>query len=267
MQELLPNHLAANMKNISDEIADLELTQEEKDLALHAAKEAKYYRIKNQEYAEQIRNGINWTIPNARELFENLRRTKSKSDKWYMITEHNKEVIYKLCLYFANDPKLEDRYPGMSLSKGICITGLPGRGKTHLMNFFARNPKASYLLSTCRDVAEKFRTNWDYEGITAIEYYSSTPFAAHPQPYNQQMMGFCFGDLGTEEDKNAYGNKMNVMDEIFFKRYESGLPRHMTHFTTNLTGEEIKERYGIRFYDRLKETCNWLVLGGESFRE
>lgn len=254
------------MKSISDEIAELELTPEEHDLAITAAKEAKYYRIKNEEYAAKLRRGSVQKEPNARELFEYLRATKSKTGKWYQITEDNKEVIFKLCLYFANDPKLEEKYPGMSLKKGICITGLPGVGKTHLMNFFAKNPKASYLLATCRDIAEKFRNNWEYEGITTLEYYSSTPFAAHPQPYNQTMMGFCFGDLGTEEDKNLYGNKMNVLDEIFFKRYESGVPMHMTHFTTNLTGEEIKERYGDRFHDRLKESCNWIVLEGKSFR-
>jgi DNA replication protein DnaC len=255
------------MKSISDEIAELQLTDEENELAILAAKEAKFYRIKNQEYAEKVRNNVDWSIPNARELFEGLRRTKSKSDKWFMITDWNKEVIYKLCGYFANNPKLEEQYPGMSLKKGICLTGPSGVGKTHLMNFFCKNPKASYLLATCRDVAEKFRNKWEYEGITTLEYYSSTPFAAHPQPYNQPMMGFCFGDLGTEEDKNDYGNKMNVIDEIFFKRYESGVPIHMTHFTTNLNAAEIKERYGVRFYDRLKETCNWIVLNGESFRE
>lgn len=53
----------------------------------------------------------------------------------------------------------------------------------------------------------------------------------------------------------------------YFKRYESGVARHMTHFTTNLNAAEIKERYGVRFYDRLKESCNWIVLEGESFRE
>lgn len=267
LQDLLPSHLAENMKSVSDEIAELELTQEENDLAILAAKEAKFYRLKNQEYAEKIRKGIDWSIPNARELYENLRRTKSKGNKWYKLTQENKPVIAKLCLYFANDPKLMELYPDMDLTKGICITGLPGVGKTHLMNFFARNPKASYTLVTCRDVAEKFRTNWEYEGITTIEYYSSTPFAPHPQPYNQQQLGICFGDLGTEDDKNNYGNKMNVIDEIFFKRYESGVPRHMTHFTTNLNVKEIKERYGVRFHDRLKESCNWIVLNGESFRE
>lgn len=268
LQELAPKHLAEITKSVSDEILAIELTEEEQAEAIVKAKTDKFYRIKNAEYWEKIRSGVNWQIPNARELYENLLRTKSRTGKWYKITDENKEVIWKLCLYFANDVKrLKELYPDLNPDKGICITGIQGVGKTHLMNFFAKNPKANYLLSTCRDIAEKFRTNWEYEGQNTLDYYSSTPAASQPQPFNHETMGFCFGDLGTERDKKNYGNEMNVLDEIFFKRYEKGLPLHLTHFTTNLTGEEIKERYGIRFYDRLKESCNWIVLKGESFRE
>lgn len=251
------------MKKSYDEI---ELTTDEQEEALRIARENKFYKIKNDEYSAKVKAGIEWIIPNARELYENLRRTKSRSGKPYKLTEQNRKVIAALCLYFANDSRLEELYPDYSLSKGICLTGLPGVGKTHLLNFFSKNPKQSYLLTTCGDVSEKFRTSWEYEGVSTIDYYSSTPKASQPQPFNHEILGFCFGDLGTEDDKNNYGNKMNVLNEIFFNRYEKSVPFHMTHFTTNLNGDEIKERYGARFYDRLKETCNWIVLNGESFR-
>lgn len=267
MQAIAESNSLEFTKNISEEIQEIELTPEEHELAILEAKEKKFYKIRNKEYAEKVRRGYEWKIPKARELYEELKKTKSKSGLCYKVNANNQKVIAILCLYFANDPKLETEFPGMKLSKGICLTGKQGTGKTHLMNFFAKNPKASYLITTCRDVAEKFRTNWEYEGINTLEYYSSQPKASQPQAYNHEVLGFCFGDLGTEEDKNNYGNKMNVLDEIFFKRYETGVPLHMTHFTTNLSGEEIKERYGVRFHDRLKETCNWIVLNGESFRE
>lgn len=260
--------LAESIQKRFDEVEGVDLTEEETNIALLIAKEQKLRTQINQEYAERIRNGVSWEIPTAREMFENLRRTKSRTGKWYKLTPENKLVIRALCLYFANDEeKLKAYNPEISLGKGICITGMQGVGKTHLMNFFSRNPKQSYLLTTCRDVAEKYRTDWEYEGVKTIDYYASQPNATHPQPYNQERLGICFGDLGTEDDKNNYGNKMNVIDEIFFKRYETGIPLHMTHFTTNLNGEEIKQRYGVRFYDRLKESCNWIVLEGESFRD
>lgn len=263
--------LAENMKRRFDEVAGIELTEEEMNMAVLVAKEKKLRDKINLEYAEKIRNGITWEIPNARELFENLRRTKSKTGAWYKVTEFNSDVIAILCMYFSGKEGdkniLAEKYPHIKLNKGICLTGPQGVGKTHLMNYFARNPYQSYLLTTCRDVAEKYRNDWEYEGVKTLEYYSSKPAATHPQPYKQEHLGICFGDLGTEEDKNNYGNKINVIDEIFFKRYESGIPLHMTHFTTNLSGEEIKKRYGIRFFDRLVESCNWIVLEGDSFRE
>jgi len=246
---------------------EIELTEEETIEALRLARENKFYKLRQQEYSKKVSAGIDWSIPNARELYERLRRTIGSNGKPYQVNDKNKKVIEILCLYFANDPRLLELHPTINPNKGICLTGNVGVGKTHLLNFFATNPKQSYKLVTCRDVAEKFRLGWEYEGINAIEYYSSMPAAKHPQPYNQELMGFCFGDLGYEDDKNNYGNKMNVMEEIIFRRYENKIPFNMTHFTTNLNGSEIKARYGDRIYDRLKETMNWIVLEGKSFRE
>lgn len=249
------------------EYDQVELTEEEIADALRQAREKKYYKIKEQEYKEKVYAQANWSVPNARTLLEGLKRTTSKSGKPYEVNDNNRDVISILCLYFSNNPKLTELYPHISPDKGICLAGPAGVGKTHLMNYFARNPKQSYKLATCKDIAEKFRTNWEYEGVGTIDYYASKHTSSHPQPFNQEFSGMCFGDLGYEDDKNNYGNKMNVMDEIFFKRYESGLPLNFTHFTTNLgTKDEIVNRYGVRFYDRLRETCNWIVLKGESFR-
>lgn len=264
MGQLDPKLSQENTKHTYDEI---ELTEDETIEALRVARENKFYRLRQEEYSKKIAAGIDWSIPTARELYERLRRTVGNNGKPYQITPDNKKVIEILCLYFANDPRLPDLHPTINPDKGICLTGNVGVGKTHLLNFFATNPKQSYKLVTCREVAEKFRIGWQYEGTNTIEYYSSIPSAKHPQPYNQEVMGFCFGDLGYEDDKNNYGNKMNVMEEIIFRRYESHVPFHMTHFTTNLNAKELRSRYGERVYDRIKETMNWIVLEGTSFRE
>lgn len=230
------------------------------------ARQNKYRQIKVAEYLDRVKQLPKLEAPTARKLYEGLRATRSKSGGYYQVNDMNKNIIHALCLYFANDSRFEEQFPQYSLSKGICISGNKGTGKTHLMNYFSFNPKASYSLPTCKEIAEKFRTNWSYEGIDTISYYSHLKKAPHPQPYNQEFIGFCFGDLGTEDDKNNFGNKMNVLEEIFLTRYEANIPFTMTHFTTNLNPKEIEERYGDRFRDRLKETCNWLVLNGPSFR-
>lgn len=245
---------------------DVVLTPEEQQEALRVAREAKHQLTLRREYMERLKHDTVWSKPNAREMYEALKMTKSKMGEPYQVTEHNEAIIFALCLYFTNDPNLEQEFPAFSRKKGIILSGNKGTGKTHLMNFFCNNPYAGYSIPTCKDISEKFRTNWVYEDRNAIDYFSAIKKAPKPTPYNHEVLGFCFGDLGTEEDKNVYGNKMNVIEEIFFNRYENNVPFHLTHFTTNLNADEIEARYGVRFRDRLKESCNWMVLNGPSFR-
>lgn len=260
--ELAPSEAEITPNNFDE----VELSEEETKEALRLARENKFRNQKMAEYFDKIKNAPKLEIPTARVLYDGLRATKSKSGGYYQVTDMNRNVIHALCLYFANDKRFEKQFPQYSLDKGICLSGNKGTGKTHLMNYFAFNPKASYSLPTCKEIAEKFRTNWSYEGIGVIDYYSNLKKSSHPQPYQQDFIGFCYGDLGTEDDKNNFGNKMNVMEEIFLVRYENNVPFPMTHFTTNLNAKEIEDRYGDRFRDRLKETCNWIILDGPSFR-
>lgn len=60
-------------------------------------------------------------------------------------------------------------------------------------------------------------------------------------------------DLGDEEEKTKhYGDDMNVLRYVILKRYEMWLDKeYLTHITTNLTIEEIAERYDGRVADRL----------------
>jgi len=251
---------------IQNNFDDVVLTEDEQAEGLRVAREKKYNYLKRLEYFEKVKNTPKLQAPTARVLYDGLMATKSKSGGYYQVNDMNRNIIHALCLYFANDPRFEQQFPQYSLSKGICISGNKGTGKTHLMNYFSFNPKQSYSLPTCKEIAEKFRTNWNYEGVGTVEYYAHVKKASHPQPYNQEVLGFCYGDLGTEDDKNNFGNKMNVLEEIFLTRYEANVPFHLTHFTTNLNPKEIETRYGDRFRDRLKETCNWLILDGQSFR-
>jgi hypothetical protein len=50
---------------------------------------------------------------------------------------------------------------------------------------------------------------------------------------------------------------VNKMAEIILSRYERFTrTRCLTHFTTNLSADEIEERYGSRVRSRLREMCN-----------
>lgn len=245
---------------------EIELSQEEEQEGLRKAREEKFYRQVREEYNNRIKAADTWRVPNARELYERLLQTRSNTGERFQVTEWNKQIIFDLCLYFANDTRFNDRGDGYSLKKGICISGKPGTGKSHLMAFFSKNPNCSYSHITCTAVAERYRTEWSREGMDTLQWYAQPLKAEYGHQYGQTVLGYCFGDLGTESDKKSYGNGINVMEHIIFQRYENKLDFNLTHITTNLNPTEIEERYGIRVRDRLKESMNFLILKGESFR-
>ena len=61
-----------------------------------------------------------------------------------------------------------------------------------------------------------------------------------------------------------YGNKVNVIEEIILDRYDLFRKHHLiTHITTNLDVEDIKEKYGERVLSRMYEMFNFIILGGD----
>lgn len=242
------------------------MTPEEEMEALRVAREKKFHDKTQRQYWDKIKSGEVWAKPNARELYERLKETKSQSSGRYEINEWNKNVIFNLCLYFSEDPKFEEMGDKFSLKKGIMLSGNPGTGKSHLMNFFTKNPYQSYQTVTCKLVAERYRTSWKRDDLETLEWYSQPLRAEAGHPYNQTKLGYCFVDLGTEDEKKNFGNSMNVMEHIIFQRYENKLDFNLTHFMTNLNPSELEGYYGVRVRDRLKEMCNQMVLTGPSFR-
>ena len=240
---------------------EVELDENEIEEALRSAREQKHFRVLREEYAKRLSHRSKWYVPTAKELKAMLLTTVSKNGNPYKITKDNEAVIDQLCYYFAMDEKFTG-----DPKKGIMLIGKPGVGKTHLMNFFVKNPKASYMVPTCKIIAEKYATKWSSEEKSTIEYYSELKRADFGHQWDQTYLGFCFGDLGAETVASYFGNRRNVIEEIIFNRYEANLPFHFTHFTTNLNAKELEDKYGARFRDRVREMCNVFNLTGESFR-
>ena len=75
---------------------------------------------------------------------------------------------------------------------------------------------------------------------------------------------YCIDDIGTESVKNHFGEKSEVfatvMDdaERFFKP---------VFISTNLTGQQIIDRYGKRTMDRIVRLCRVVKFKGNSFRK
>lgn len=71
-------------------------------------------------------------------------------------------------------------------------------------------------------------------------------------------------DLGTEPvEVQTYGNRLNPIIDLLYKRYDKQL---FTIITTNLTPPEIREKYGSRIADRLNEVAFCIVFDNGTYR-
>ena len=71
-------------------------------------------------------------------------------------------------------------------------------------------------------------------------------------------------DIGTENVSNIYGNKRIPFMELCNATEQKG---KLLMCSTNLTIEELKEKYGDRTVDRLKSTTKVVPFIGESLRK
>lgn len=137
------------------------------------------------------------------------------------------------------------------------MCGVPGNGKTTLMraiqnliNYF--NLKDDYGTSigvSLRDVKDITRLNKDdYNGFVK---FRNTPMLA-------------IDDLGLEPTEVLdYGNVLNPIIDLLSYRYNEQL---FTIITTNLTGKQIREKYGDRIADRFNEMMRVIIFQEQSYR-
>ncbi len=170
----------------------------------------------------------------------------------FVVDDENKPVLAQLVHYFA-----QTGGSNLSTKKGVLLAGNVGSGKTMLMEIFNQLVRRSnpFYKTTARQVAKDYAA----DGLTALVRYlkqfRKTPVGLVP-------VDFFFDDLGAEDNKKHFGNEANVMAEVIYDRYELYIRYGTrTHFTTNLTPDELEEKYGVRAYSRLCQMCNFLVLG------
>ena len=129
----------------------------------------------------------------------------------FKVNPEDYEIIYKLLVYFIRDNGNANKY-GISLRKGILLSGPVGCGKTSLMSlfrFYLQDPHR-HIMKSCREISFEFIQ----EGYSIIQKYSRNAFNYDiPKTY-------CFDDLGTENSLKYYGNDCNVMAEILLSRYD-----------------------------------------------
>ena len=186
----------------------------------------------------------------------------------FIVDDHNRDVLRFLLYYFNDCPLAEDVFPtrGYKLHKHIMIMGAVGTGKTLLMQVFSEylritdNPRYFFNLS----VTQMVNYYTLHNNLDRYTFYEEENRGFKCEPVN-----ICLNDIGVQSTK-FYGIDTDTLtNEFLHARNEIWTAYHkMAHLTTNLTTEQLQEKYkdGFgRLLDRFK-TYNVIPLTGESRR-
>lgn len=179
-------------------------------------------------------------------------------------------VFELLCRYFSSDPQYVELATAAgikrpSLGKGILLGGTVGNGKTTLMRLFCSNQRQVFMIKSAAEVANKWLTGGE-EAI--IDCYEPKLLPVNDADnFYHSFAGLCLDDCGTEDVKNHFGNRVNVIGQIIEARYFKNATGPFFHVTTNLNADQMKEFYGPRVMSRLREIMNVIELKGEDRRK
>lgn len=234
-----------------DEFKEVDLSDEEKEIALLEARKKKFFNEKLLNYKNQLKKETEYPVLKPSELYTKVH------ESGIIVDDFNKQIIWNLCQYFAGNPN-----GPFDLRKGICLYGPVGCYKTALMNFFRYNQSNSFVMLNVNTVTENF-ARLGHDGI--LPYKNLIPSTDTFKSFGQTELGICFDDFGMDRDKKNYGNESNVMQELILARYAmNDRLRSKTHFTTNIDAEIIQERYGERVRSRLREIVNFISFPDNS---
>lgn len=186
--------------------------------------------------------------------------TKNGGKNGLILTEDLNTFYQQLFAYLNQDKRVEEvntlgTKTNWSLDKGLFIAGGYGVGKTLILDFL-------------REV----KTTFQISGVHTNAYQITKEYAIEQQ--NLDYLGYreivkaknLFIDEVGDEPKvsKSYGNEENViyrtlkikLDLIESQRF----PKDKIFLTTNLSIQELTERYGERVMDRIKGAMNVIIF-------
>jgi len=169
----------------------------------------------------------------------------------------NREELNKLLTKIASN----------AVNKGIVLMGIPGTGKTTIIKKFLndiKDAKIKQIKDTNKDSTE-YRIQLKID-LLRPEYSlkSTNDLVTHYMETGKVPTSKNIDDLGTEPIANHYGTTLDVIPFIIQNMYSNN--KDFGYYTTNLSYNELVERYGKRIVERLQEKCYILHLEDTNFR-
>ncbi|MGO3184464.1 MAG: hypothetical protein ACTIJ9_16675 [Aequorivita sp.] len=182
----------------------------------------------------------------------------------FEIDANNKFALNFFISYFSDINALEKL--GGKFHKGILFYGNCGTGKSLffeiLEEVYKQHQHPHFRIKTVNTIELTDRVIGEL----------SRPNQLAPNDksiYQRNITGSIhFEDLGAERKLNHFGNSIEFMSDIIQLRYaKSRRSICKTFITTNLSLDEIQNRYGERFYDRMFEMFNLIQVSGKTRRK
>lgn len=143
--------------------------------------------------------------------------------------------------------------------KGLIVSGTPGTGKTVRFQFIA--DRLGIKMITAHEVVRCLLIDGE-EGLRELCRLDISRYNSVPHHYYDLIID----DIGAEPTEQiVYGTRFNAIADIIERRYLI-FPEWKTHFSTNLTEEQLKDRYGERVFSRINEMCHFVTLTGKDRR-
>lgn len=160
----------------------------------------------------------------------------------FIIDDQNREPMRQIFNIFENE-----KY-------GVTIAGNTGSGKSLVFTVLNRiiHPKSElkFTIEQAQDIVHDYNNLGD----EILAYF-------------ERKQIFVIDDIGIEKLGKHYGKDCNVIADIINIRYSLWVNFGVkTHFTTNLSGAELKEKYGDRIASRLNEMSKMVILTSDDRR-
>lgn len=173
--------------------------------------------------------------------------SKNSYNRDFVVNDDNLKLIKAICYRLSEDERYVTEL-GFSFEKGLLIRGVCGLGKTFVVQCAKDNPLNPVHMVSMIEIAAEVLDTGDYTIATdgrKIIYID---------------------DVGSEEEVNYYGTKINWFKSFLEKAYFNKMNYGNLMLSTNYNATLIEQKYGFRLRDRIKDMFNVLDVEGESFR-